>query len=91
MTMTAWIPLGPVPRSAGGLAMLRGSSCFGLRPHYRTGRLGLIGGAGGIGALPAPMERSSAAGAGGCEWATTDYDRGDVVLFDSLCLHQVRF
>jgi hypothetical protein len=28
------------------------------------------------------------AGSAGCEWATTDYNRGDVVLFDSLCLHQ---
>jgi hypothetical protein len=24
----------------------------------------------------------------GCEWASTDYQRGDVCLFDSLCLHQ---
>ena len=82
MTMTAWLPLGPVPRSAGGLAMLKGSSAFGLRPHYRSRRLGLLGGAGGIGAMPAPMEQQQA------EWSTTDYQRGDVVLFDSLCLHQ---
>jgi hypothetical protein len=81
-TMTAWIPLGPVPKASGGLVALRGSSSFGLRPHYRVGRLGLEGGAGGIGGLPAPLERR------GCEWATTDYQRGDVLLFDSLCLHQ---
>jgi hypothetical protein len=44
-------------------------------------RLGLSGGAGGIGAMPRPLlER-------GCRWASAEFEPGDCLVFSSLCVH----
>lgn len=81
-TLTAWLPLGDVARSDGALTVLRGSSRFGLVPHYSMAQLGLRGGAGGIGCKVADLQRR------GCDWASADFAPGDCLLFSSLCAHQ---
>jgi hypothetical protein len=81
-TMTGWLPLGEVPPDDGGLAILEGSCTYGLRRHYDTDVLGLAGGAGGIGVTVRALEEA------GCRWVTTHYLPGDVLLFNSLTVHQ---
>jgi len=72
-TWTAWIPLGDCPRQLGGLEVLPGSHRFGVLP-VRSAY-----GAGGLG-----VETDSL----GLEWAGGDLRMGDVLLFQSLCVHR---
>ena len=57
-TMTGWLPLGEVSPDDGGLAILEGSSTFGLRRHWDKDVLGLTGGAGGIGVTVRALEEA---------------------------------
>jgi len=72
-TYTAWIPLGDCPRELGGLEVLPGSHRFGVRPTHAAE------GAGGLG-----VETDSL----GLAWAGSDFRCGDVLLFQSLCIHR---
>jgi len=71
----SWVPVGDVPRSMGGLAVLRGSHRYGVLPldHHP--------GAGNRQAIipPAMLEE--------LRWVTTDYAAGDVLLFPSTTVH----
>ncbi|HET6486211.1 MAG TPA: phytanoyl-CoA dioxygenase family protein [Spirochaetia bacterium] len=72
-TYTSWIPLGDVPRSLGGLAILAGSHKLGIlqpRAAYGAGGLGLD-----VDSLGLP-------------WHGTDYRAGDVLLFPSTAIHK---
>ena len=66
----------------GGLAVLEGSSRFGVRRHWNKDLLGLVGGAGGIGVTCKQLEER------GCVWKTAEYKAGDMLLFNSLAIHQ---
>ena len=79
--MTAWVPLGDVPLTHGPLAVLAGSSAAGLLRHYPNDEIGLEGGAGHHGVLVAELEEA------GCVWRSADFQAGDVLLFNSLCIH----
>jgi ectoine hydroxylase-related dioxygenase (phytanoyl-CoA dioxygenase family) len=71
----SWIPVGDVPISMGGLAVLRGSHRYGVLPlDYHPGagnRQALI---------PLPMREA-------LRWVTTDFRAGDVLLFPSTTVH----
>lgn len=73
--VAAWIPLGECDRELGGLAILRGSQHHGIQP------LGGHAGPGNRQALVSPdlVEK--------CQWVTTDYEAGDVLLFGSMTVH----
>ena len=81
-TVTGWLPLGDVSVDDGGLAVLEGSSRFGVRRHWNKDLLGLVGGAGGIGVTCKQLEER------GCVWKTAEYKAGDMLLFNSLAIHQ---
>ncbi|TVX96059.1 phytanoyl-CoA dioxygenase family protein [Cohnella terricola] len=72
-TWTAWIPLGDVPQSVGGLAVLKGS--------HKSGLLGVseAPGAGGLETILCGLNY---------EWETVDYEAGDVLTFNSLTVHK---
>ena len=81
-TITGWLPLGDVSVDDGGLAVLEGSSRYGVRRHWNKDLLGLVGGAGGISVTCKQLEER------GCVWKTADYQAGDILLFNSLAIHQ---
>lgn len=72
-TWTSWIPLGPCPKDQGSLAIMPGSHKSGLFPVQSAY------GAGGLGidteALP-------------FQWAASDFELGDLVLFHSHVIHK---
>lgn len=72
-TWTCWAPLGDCPRELGGLEILAGSHHAGLLP----GRV--APGAGGVG-----VDTDGVAGT----WRAGDLQAGDVLLFQSLTVHQ---
>jgi len=72
-TYTAWMPLGDVPRELGGLAVLEGSHVLGLLPVRP------MAGAGGSGIEALPDGR---------EWRTSEFHRGDALLFHSHTVHR---
>jgi hypothetical protein len=72
-TYSAWIPLGDCPRELGNLEVLPGSHRFGVLP-VRSAY-----GAGGLGVETDQLE---------LEWAGGDFACGDVLLFQSLCVHR---
>lgn len=74
-TFTVWAPLGACPGDLGGLRVLRGSQDDGLRPTFSAG------GAGGLGVDTDPDDP---------DWASADYEPGDVVVFHSLTVHAAR-
>lgn len=64
--LTAWIPLWPIDRAAGGLALAEGQHRRGyLHDRDRAPR------------FPIPVDAIPSA-----DWRTADYEPGDVVLFD---------
>jgi ectoine hydroxylase-related dioxygenase (phytanoyl-CoA dioxygenase family) len=71
----AWVPACDITPELGGLAVLRGSSRWGVLPlarHFGAGnRCAVI-----------PNEMAEA-----CRWVTTDFAMGDVVLFPSTTVH----
>jgi hypothetical protein len=70
---TTWLPLGRCPADLGGLKVLRGSHENGLMPvHWNDER------AVGIEVDVDPNDR---------DWASTEYEPGDVILFHSLTVH----
>jgi hypothetical protein len=69
---TAWMPLSACPPELGGLRALGGSHTRGLLPTHRAQ------GAGGL-AVDVPDDDT--------DWATTDYEPGDVLVFHSLTVH----
>lgn len=75
-TLTAWIPLGACPGELGGLRVLPGSHRQGLRP---------VRPAVGVGGLEIDGDVPF-----GDEWATTDFDCGDVLVFHSLTVHAAK-
>jgi len=70
---TAWVPLGAIPRSRGGLAVWAGSHRRGLFDH------GFVPGTGGLGIRTETMNPP---------WLTADFEAGDVVMFHSLTVHK---
>jgi hypothetical protein len=72
-TYTAWIPLGDCPRELGGLEVLPGSHRRGVLPVHAAQ------GAGGLGVVTEGL---------GLEWAGGDFRCGDVLFFQSLCVHR---
>ncbi len=70
---TCWIPLGDVPRTLGGLSMLRGSHKDGLLPVKEAA------GAGGLETWLCNNEH---------EWLEDDYEAGDVITFPSYTVHK---
>jgi ectoine hydroxylase-related dioxygenase (phytanoyl-CoA dioxygenase family) len=71
----AWIPVGDCPRDLGSLAVLRGSSRYGLLPldaHPAAGNRQAV--------LPEEMLRD-------LRWVTTDFEAGDVLVFSSHTVH----
>lgn len=70
---TAWIPLMDVPVELGGIAVLVGTHRQGIYPVQR------MPGAGGVGIDTARFY---------AEWATDDYNMGDVLLFHSETIHR---
>lgn len=74
-TYTAWIPLGPCPRSLGGLAVWAGSHHKGYLDHSQHVP-GAIGGCG------IPVEGVE------IDWHTIDFEIGDVLLFHSHSIHK---
>ncbi len=70
-----WLPLGDIPVSLGGLAVLRGSAAYGVLP------LGRHLGPGNRQAL-VPLDMLEA-----LRWVTTDYAAGDVLVFGSTTVH----
>jgi ectoine hydroxylase-related dioxygenase (phytanoyl-CoA dioxygenase family) len=72
-TWTAWIPLGDCPRELGSLAVLRGSHRQGVYAAEAAY------GAGGLGIDTKSLP---------FEWVTTNFQVGDVVVFNSLAVHK---
>jgi ectoine hydroxylase-related dioxygenase (phytanoyl-CoA dioxygenase family) len=72
-TWTAWIPMGDCPRDMGGLAVLRRSHHLGYLPIVKAE------GAGNLAAQLCPFET---------DWATTDYEAGDVLTFPAFTVHR---
>lgn len=72
---TVWAPLGDCPGDLGGLEVLRGSQDRGLLPTITSE------GAGGLGVVTDPDDP---------DWASTEYESGDVILFHSLTVHGAR-
>ncbi len=72
-TYTAWFPLSNCPRELGGLEVLPGSHRHGVLPPKRAK------GAGGLGVDTDDL---------GLEWTGGDFRCGDVLLFQSLCVHR---
>ncbi|WP_090986126.1 phytanoyl-CoA dioxygenase family protein [Paenibacillus sp. CF384] len=72
-TWTCWAPIGDVPKALGGLSVLEGS--------HDTGLLGVTAnpGAGGLESILCGL---------GYEWAETDYEAGDILIFHSLTVHK---
>ncbi|HEX3759249.1 MAG TPA: phytanoyl-CoA dioxygenase family protein, partial [Kofleriaceae bacterium] len=70
---TAWLALGPCPRSLGPLAVWPGSHRLGLRAHAPV-----IAGGGVVG-IDVPDDVA---------WAASDLEAGDVVLFSALTVHR---
>lgn len=70
---TAWVPLGEVSTDLGGLRVLRGSHREGLIPAKWTAER----------AVGIEVETDD----GDPDWATTDYEPGDVIVFHSLTVH----
>jgi hypothetical protein len=72
-TWTCWFPIGDCPRELGGLAVLEGS--------HRYGVIGVTGhaGAGGLETILCDYN---------LEWATDDYNAGDVLIFHSYMVHK---
>lgn len=71
----AWIPLGDCPTSSGSIAVLEGSSRFGLLPldfHLGPGNRAAV-----------LDERLS-----DCRWLASDMQLGDVLLFPALTVHR---
>jgi hypothetical protein len=69
---TAWLALGPCPRSLGPLAVWPGSHRLGLLPHALV-----VAGGGGVG-TDVPDDVA---------WAASDLEAGDVVVFSALTVH----
>jgi hypothetical protein len=74
-TFTAWIPLGDCPAEFGGVEVLPESHRHGVLPPHRAD------GAGGLGVDTDDL---------GLEWTGGDFRCGDVLLFQSLCVHRGR-
>ncbi len=73
--ITCWIPLGDVPRSRGGLAVLVGSSRQGVRPIGPTRHR--------RGSGPTLARAEDEGG-----WASTDYQAGDVLVMHGFTVHR---
>ena len=72
-TWTAWIPVGDCPIELGGLSVLMRSHTRGILDYSRAP------GAGGVAALLAGMDTP---------WLQGDYRAGDVITFNSQCVHK---
>jgi ectoine hydroxylase-related dioxygenase (phytanoyl-CoA dioxygenase family) len=71
----SWIPVGDVPASMAGLAVLRGSHRHGVLPLVHH---------------PGPGNRQAVLDTElleSCHWVTTDFEAGDVLLFPSTTVH----
>lgn len=71
----SWVPLSDISTSLGGLAVLRGSSSYGVLPLARH-----LGPGNRCAVLPPEMVEE-------CRWVTTDFALGDVLLFPSTAVH----
>ncbi len=71
----AWIPVGDIPMDLGPVAVLRGSHRFGVLP---------LGGHMGPGRRQAKVPRKMLEE---LRWVTTDFEAGDVLVFNSLTVH----
>ena len=72
-TWTCWVPLGDIPQSLGGLAMLKGS--------HQSGLLGVTNapGAGGLETILCGLDY---------EWQGCDFTAGDILTFHSHTVHK---
>jgi hypothetical protein len=71
----AWVPVGDVPMDLGPVAVLRGSHRYGVLPlggHMGPGRRQAM--------VPQAMLEE-------LRWVTTDFEAGDVLVFNSLTVH----
>lgn len=72
---TTWIPLGPVDRKLGGLAVWPGSHRHGIFEH------GFVPGIGGLGIRFETTAKEP-------RWSSTDFALGDVLVFHSMTVHK---
>lgn len=71
----AWVPAMDMPPEMGGLAVLRGSHKWGLLPLARH-----LGAGNRCAAIPPDLAEE-------CRWVTTEFQMGDVLLFNSMTVH----
>ena len=79
-TVTNWCPLGDVPASMGPLAVLVGSHRHGAQPLIRGSSLASESSA-------APLMADVSRIRDSCEWATADFQAGDVLTFSAYTVH----
>mmetsp|Transcript_38161 Transcript_38161/g.59566 ORF Transcript_38161/g.59566 Transcript_38161/m.59566 type:complete len:220 (-) Transcript_38161:561-1220(-) len=75
-TLTCWCPLGDVPATMGPLAILVGSHKLGQQKLIKAGA-----------DADAPWMTDLTPFRGICEWATADFEAGDVLMFRSFTVH----
>ena len=78
-TYTVWTPLGDIPHSLGGLAVLSGSHRIGLLSHTRLVERRFEA---------AAITEDQWATQEGLEWVTADFQLGDCLIFHSHTVHK---